>query len=271
MKGRKKPHERDRLVREALIRLFGLQLCSGVTEDELAAIASSCIGEAVRTNRVAATNEDVFDAQDYGSVLRTWHREPPYLSVEGFPRPLSTNGKYGLRRLVERYYPGARYLPVLVSLKDAGLIREQGSGKWIPTEKCAVFPRLNEELVAHLSEGVFRLVETVTQNVTRKSKEEVLFERSAKVRAFPATAGLEFRKFVNDQASAFLGAVDDWLESRSASAIKSRKKKCTAGVFAFAFMDDPHSPKRARRRAVQTKQPINKSRRSRQLIPQRSP
>jgi hypothetical protein len=271
MRERKRPNEREQLVREALVQLFGLQLCAGAAANDLTAFASSCIAEAARNHYVRTNKEDVFDAQDYGSVLRTWHRESPYLSPTGFPRPLSTGGKYGLRRLIERYYPGDLYLPVLASLRDAGLIREQGAGKWIPSEKCAVFPRLNDELLAHLSEGVSRLVETVTQNVTARSKEDVLFERSAKVRAFPISAGLEFRKFVNDQASAFLGAVDDWLESRAATSIRSRKRKCTAGVFAFAFMDDVHAAKPKRRLASKQNLSVSRSRRSRQLIPQRSP
>jgi hypothetical protein len=103
-----------------------------------------------------------------------------------------------------------------------------------------VFPLLNSELLGHLSEGVSRLVETVISNVTTEQKEEMLFERSAKVRRFPVNASTEFREFVKNQAVAFLGAVDDWMETRAEAARGSRGKKCAAGVFTFAFMDNPN-------------------------------
>jgi hypothetical protein len=85
---------------------------------------------------------------------------------------------------------------------------------------------------------VSRYVETVTRNVTTRRKSNTLFERSSKVRAFPISAAEDFRTLVNEQAIAFLAIVDDWLEARVEAASKSRSKKCTAGVFAFAFLDD---------------------------------
>jgi hypothetical protein len=165
--------------------------------------------------------------------LRTW---PKYLSSDGFPRPLRVEGRNGLRALVSQYFPqsGDR---ILSALRAAGLIKEVSKGLWAPTAKHAVFPLLNAELLDHLAEGVSRLVETVISNVTTQRKEDVLFERSAKVRKFPVSAAPEFREFVKCQAMAFLGAVDDWMEAREESAKGTRGKKCTAGVFTFAFMD----------------------------------
>lgn len=248
MKAKTKVREHDQLVRSALVQLFGLQLRTGVPTQELELLALECVEEASRTVSEGARDDDtIFDAQDFGSVLRTWHREVDYLLPTGFPRPLGIPGKFGLRRLIERYYPREHYQRVLLSLRKAGLIRKTTDGRWLPTKKCAVFPKLNDALLIHVAEGVSKLVQTVTQNVTRERK-DALFERSAIVRTFPIAASPAFREFVDSQASAFLGTVDDWLEAHSIPAKARRRKTCTAGVFSFAFIDDSRSGKKKPKR-----------------------
>ena len=147
--------EQKKVVREAMVKLLELQICSGVPAKVLARLVHECLDEARQSTRLRPRNDELFDAQDYGTVLKTWHKEAKYLSADGFPRPLPTTG---LRRLIQRYYPKTPVLPILKSLRDARLIKKCRNGKWLPTEKCAVFPRLNDALLAHLSEGVSRLV-----------------------------------------------------------------------------------------------------------------
>lgn len=237
MKTKRNSPEHTRVLRQTLTQLFELQMQAGASEADVSKLTQECLLEAGNNSRNPKTSDEVFDAQDYGSVLKSWHRQGQYLSTDGFPRPLSINGKNGLRRLVEKYYPKGRFIPILNSLRESGLIREQPDGKWTPTARNAVFPILNTELLTHLTEGVSRLIDTVTRNVTAKTKEEAMFERSTKVRTLPDSDAIAFRQFVRSQGSAFLGAIDDWLEARAESAKKSRGKKCTAGVFTFAFLD----------------------------------
>jgi hypothetical protein len=271
MKARSTAQEYEQLVRGALVQLLGLKLRAGTSNQELETFVRECVDEATQTIGIGArTQDDVFYAQGYGSVLRTWHRDPSYLSPDGFPKPLAIAGKYGLRRLVERYYQREHYQRVLLSLRNAGLIRERPDGKWFPTKRCAVFPKLNEELLAHVAEAIAKLVQTVTQNVTSVPT-KALFERSAKVRTFPVDAQPEFRSFVNSQASAFLSTIDDWLEAH-ALPIKARgRKTCTAGVFSFAFIDDVRPSKRRAVASGRGKSAGRRLRSTRQLIPQRSP
>jgi hypothetical protein len=40
--------------------------------------------------------------------------------------------------------------------------------------------------------------------------------------------------------------VDDWLEARVEASSKSRGRKCSAGVFTFAFLDDLPQQRKAR-------------------------
>jgi hypothetical protein len=228
--------ERQRAIQEVLVQLFGALLCSGKSDEEVRSCASACIEIAKEEARSRSLIGNITDAQDFGSILRTWHRSAKYLSANGLPRPLPLRGKNGLRALIGVYFPQSQD-QIFSALRAAGLIKETRRGLWAPTAKHAVFPLLNAELLGHLSEGVSRLVETVISNVTAERKEEVLFERSAKVRRFPASAAPEFRAFVQSQAIAFLGAVDDWMEAREESAKGTRGRKCTAGVFTFAFMD----------------------------------
>jgi len=261
MKARTKVREHEQLVRGALVQLFGLKLRSGTTAEELDVLARECVDDAVRTTQPGSRPDDkMFEAQDYGSVLRTWHRETNYLSPAGYPLPLSIAGKSGLKNLIERYYPREHYRRVLLTLRQAGLIREQSNGKWLPTQKCAVFPKLNDELLIHVAEGISKLVQTVTQNVTSQRK-NALFERSAKVRTFPTDASHAFRVFVNAQAAAFLSTVDDWLEAHSVPSRTRNRKTSTAGIFAFAFIDDRGDVAR-RPKPIERSKPLGRRSRS---------
>jgi hypothetical protein len=228
--------EHQKAIEEVLVQLFSVLLCTGKTIEDARRTANSCIESAKKTLHTRHKIGVDRDAQDFGSILRTWHRHAKYLTQDGFPRPLQLAGRNGLRALIGQYYP-TQIDEILSALKSARLIKTTKGALWVPTGRYAVFPRLTGELLEHLSEGVFRLVETVIGNVTTDNKEEVLFERSAKVRQFPAVAASEFREFTKSQAVAFLGAVDDWMEARADAAKGKRGRKCTAGVFTFAFMD----------------------------------
>ena len=229
---------RDRVIREAMIQIFALQLRLGASIEELKATARNSIRLA-SSCAIDGTRDVVSpDVQQFGSLLRTWHRDTRFLSKEGFPKHLGSVGRNSLRTLVYAHYPKEQYDLVISSLRQSRLIRRDSRGRWFPTTKHAVFPSLSDELLAHFSEGVARFIETMSRNVVTQDKDEALFERSSKVRRLPVSAAPAFRQFVNGQALAFLEAVDDWLEGRVEMGKKTKERKCTAGVFAFAFMDD---------------------------------
>jgi hypothetical protein len=238
MKRKQLKNDRALVIREAIVQLFALQLSSGTTIDELRLFALECVDSASKKGIMVTQDANDSDVQTIGSLLRTWHRETRYLTKDGSPRPLGLNGKNGLRNLVCKYFNPTKVDVVVQGLRKSGLIKSTSQKKWLPTGKYGVVPMISQELLAHLAEGVSRYVETVTRNVTTRQKGNTLFERSSKVRAFPVSAASDFRALVDQQAIAFLAVVDDWLEARVEEASKSRSKKCTAGVFAFAFLDD---------------------------------
>ena len=240
----RRSNNRDKVIRKAMVQLFALQIRLGASVEEVQAIARTSIrlasGDAIRRSNDVEDS----DAHQYASVLRMWHRDTRFLSSEGFPKHLAVTGRNSLRTLVSAHYPRSQFEMVIQSLAQAELIRRDKKGRWFPITRHAVFPSLSEDLLAHFSEGVARFIETMTRNVETRDKREVLFERSCKVRRLPVSARQGFREFVNGQALAFLEAVDDWLESRVDEGRMSRERKCNAGVFAFAFMDDVTARKR---------------------------
>ncbi len=237
MRHKKSLQEQQRAVQEVLVQMLKILFFTGKSAAEIQDCLMACISEARLEMQQLPPVGTNTNAQDFGSILRTWHRQAPFLTRDGFPRPLPFEGKRGLRTLIARYFPKGQVFSVFDRLCATGLIKKNKSNKWIPTERHAVFPKLDGELLDHLSEGVSRLVETIIGNVTAERKEDVLFERSAKVLKFPVSATAEFREFVKAQAIAFLSSVDDWMEAKAETAKRTKGKKCTAGVFTFAFMD----------------------------------
>jgi hypothetical protein len=233
-----KSREAEGIIRQAIVQLFAVQLATGTSIVELRKFALACAESAPVNAGFSQQSAAHTDIHIIGSVLRSWHREAKYLSDDGNPKPLRVNGRGGLRELVSRYYPPEDFDEFLLVLKRAKLIRRDARGRWRPSSKFAVLPRVSSEMNKHIGEGVSRFVETVTRNLAMSEKENALFERAAKVQRFPKSELADFRSFVQQQASAFLVAVDDWMEARAEAHESSRGKKCTVGVFTFAFTDE---------------------------------
>jgi hypothetical protein len=176
------------------------------------------------------------DIHRLGSVLRSWHKETKYLTADGLPRPLPIVGRHGLKSLIKKHYPAEKFDVVFKRLLDTNLIKTHGEEKWVPSGRTARITQLSHETLEHLAEGVARYVETVTQNVTAESQEDVLFERSCKVTRLPLAQFGAFRDYVGQQALAFLTSIDDWLESRNLSEGNQERPFCTAGVYTFAYV-----------------------------------
>ena len=240
-------NESGRYAREAITQLFGLQLRTGTSVRALRKLVAECL-TAASSDASRAKLEKGLDLHRLGSVLRTWHRETRYLTREGLPRSLGLNGKSSICSLIVTHYPRGKVGAVVSKLKQTGLIEETSGHRWVPTAKHARISELTQETLAHVSEGVARFIETVTQNAAAQTKEDLLFERSCKVTRLPRSEASALREFARQQAFTFLIAMDDWLESRVARIQKGRKESCTAGVFTFAYID-PAMKKPKKRKA----------------------
>jgi hypothetical protein len=230
--------ESDRFLRQALVGFMGLVLRTGTTPNQLRAISAECVQRAADESERAGKQKGL-DIHRLASILRAWHKETRYLAIDGRPSPLLLGGKSGLRSLIGAYYPHSKIGVVLDTLRRAGLVRRHGQSRWLPTEGHVRMATDSQETLDHVSEGVTRFLETVVNNVNARSKRDLLFEQSCKVRRLPTSDSGPFRAFVRQQAIVFLTAVDDWLEARVESGARKRSKPstCSAGVFTFAYID----------------------------------
>ncbi len=222
---------------KALTTLLSFRLSTGCSAGELRKFVTSCMESAINDHSKSSPWSGI-DVNEMGSILRTWHLDTEFLTTTGKPRPLRTEGKFGLRQLITNHFPSRPFASVIATLKENGLIRRQRNGYWMPNESYARIPKPTAELLAHFGEGIARLAETVTKNISSTNKRSLLFERAAKVESLPAKDASSFREYVEKQAAAFITTVDDWLESRAAEGKRTRAGACTAGVHAFAFIDE---------------------------------
>ena len=243
----RKSSESDHFLRQALVGFMSLVLRSGTSLAELRAISAECVQRAADESAHSRKDQGL-DIHRLASILRAWHKETRYLTIDGHPSPLLLGGKVGLRSLISTYYPRSKIGVVFETLKRAGLVRRQGQRRWVPTEGHVSSATDSQETLDHVSEGVTRFLETVANNVNSRSKRDLLFEQSCKVRRLPISDSGPFRAFVRQQAIAFLTAVDDWLEAKveSGARRRSKRKTCAAGVFTFAYIDPSSKPTGAR-------------------------
>ena len=222
-------------IEQAIVQLLALKIRAGGSLTEVRAMVNTCLAEALHSAGKRPKSGGL-GIHRLGSILRTWHTESPYLTFDGLPRPLPTEGRLSLNSLIRRYYSADRLNPVFERLLEARLIRRHGSDKWMPVGRTARIAQVTPESLEHVSQGIARYVETVNRNVTAKHEQDLLFERSCQVTNLPASEFNSFRDYVGQQAIAFLTSVDDWLENRSRVSRKSAARHCTAGVHTFAFM-----------------------------------
>lgn len=236
----------DRYLEQATIQLLSLKIQAGSSVSALKAFSQQCMEQAIRTAK-KSTNKKGLDIHRLGSVLRTWHKETEYLTFDGLPRPLKKEGPSSLKSLVKTHYPAGRFRVVFERLRDSNLITRHGAEEWVPSGRTARISQETLETLEHLSEGIVRYVETVTRNISAKREEDVFFERSCKVTALPFSEINAFREYVDQQALAFIVAVDDWLEARSAKKETPNVQPCTAGVYTFAYVKANRKTSRARK------------------------
>lgn len=230
-------NDKDRVLRRAIVGLLMLQVRRNMSSEELQHFAAKC-AKAAWAAAPRGASGDAQHLRKLAKVLRNWHHDSRYLSNDGLPRAIKLNGRNGLVQLIRTEFSSKEVALAVKNLRTFGLIKKDRRHHWLPVAREAVVSLMSEEILEHLSDGICRLVETVTRNVTAKRKEDILFERSCKVFSLPKAKAQAYREFVGQQALAFLTSVDDWLEGQVEIAKSSRGKKCAAGAFAFAFIGD---------------------------------
>ncbi len=243
--------ETNKHLQTAIIRMLELKLKSGASVQEVRAFLDGCLSRAVALYTASGPLPNI-DLYGLAAILRSWHSETAFLGADGHPRPLQVGE---LRKLTAIHFGKREFRSVCERLVASDLIKRHGARSWLPAARYALVPKPTTELLSHMAEGVGRLAETVMRNTETRRKEDLLFERGCKVYRLPTAHARGFREYLQKQGLAFLTAVDDWLESRVVRASNTRVKTCSAGAFAFGYIDDG---KVGRRRSLTRKKVARK-------------
>jgi hypothetical protein len=177
-----------------------------------------------------------------GLALYRWHRDPDFIDGSGNPIPLALSGRApSVESLIRHEKPEVSAKELVAEFKNLRLIKPAGNGLYLPTNIAGRIRSDHPILLEHLANSVVRLLSTARENTKSKS-DKTFIERFVHVPDLKTSKISEFRDFSNQQASAFLATIDDWLESNRAAGGSARTQQSVpAGVHAFAFLGDRKS------------------------------
>jgi hypothetical protein len=240
-------------------------LDSGLPRDRLQTLLATALDEANRQRSSIGALRDHSAA--ISGLLFSWHHDRRYLDARACPKPLQLTGpRLSVERLALAHCDPGEAEAVLQRLQTHGLIRETGDGRWSPSGPVAMFTAQDREVSGYIGETIAHLMATVHANLALAQRRagmpgrdravanqdsrspDSLIERAAMVRDLPGEHLGAFRHYIQEQGTAFLANVDEWLEAHcptaqrvaEPAAARSRAARggVTAGVHVFAFVDD---------------------------------
>jgi hypothetical protein len=250
-------------------------LDSGLPRDRLQALLASALEDAnAQRSSIGALRDH---SAAISGLLFSWHHDRRYLDARACPKPLRLTGPgLSVERLALAHCDPGEAEAVLQRLQTHGLISDAGDGRWSPSGPVAVFTAHDREVSGYIGETIAHLMTTVHANLALAQRRaaaptrdradhtddarspELLLERAAMVRDLPAEHLGAFRHYIQEQGTAFLANVDEWLEAHCpaaqrvaepAVAPRSRSRAArggvTAGVHVFAFIDAARAPRAA--------------------------
>lgn len=263
---------RQNSVAELMRSLLLFLLDSGLSREALQGLLATALDEAhAQRSSIGALRDH---SAAISGLLFSWHHDRRYLDARACPRPLPLTGAgMSVERLALAHCDAGEADAVIARLHTHGLIRDVGGGRWAPSGPVAVFTAHDREVSGYIGETIAHLMTTVHANLALAQRRagssgreragagadtrpaEALLERAAMVRNLPAEHLDAFRHHIQEQGTAFLANVDEWLEAHRPTARrvaeatngKSRNGRgaVTAGVHVFAFVDDVAPPTRA--------------------------
>ncbi len=252
----------QQMMRSVLLFLID----SGVSRAELGSLLDSALAHAYARRADAARLREHSAA--VSGLLFAWHRDERCVDAQARPRPLRLRGPVNsIEHLALEHCGRDEVGAVLAALRSQRLIRPAGRGRWLPSGPVATFRAYGPQLSGYVGEAILNLMNTIKSNLELSAargprRVEPLIERAALVRDLPRSLAARFRSHVQEQGTAFLANIDDWLERHGMrtrriaaggagrhSPHASSRAGLTAGVHVFAFLGSPptRSAPRARR------------------------
>lgn len=170
------------------------------------------------------------------STLFAWNRQPRWLDREAQPRALRLRGDGdSIERLIRSVaVRGVDPQEIIRTLTEQKLIRRTRNGRFVPVHHVVNLRTFGAEFSGHVGEMLLRLMETMQSNLQPHNGDDPLIERAVMVRDLPANLLGEFKGFTQEQGSALLANVDEWLEAHRLRSMRGQRS-LTAGLHLYAF------------------------------------
>lgn len=174
-------------------------------------------------------------------VLHRWHRDRRLLGADAKPKPLPLFGKNpSVEALIKSERPTSSAKALASEMRKLGLLDRSAADLYTPRSRVATIAHLHPILIEHVAKSLMRLLETVTNNVSKR-RDGNLIERFTHIPDLSLSDRQSFRRFSQRHGSAFLASVDDWLESRRSKTKRKPQKVVPAGIHVFAYIGKPSS------------------------------
>ncbi len=221
------------------VALFELLLDAGISASHISTMSEASLNWATREarRRSRAAGSDSISA---GLVLDAWHRDRSYLDQKGKPKPVRLFGrKPSVQALVRSQGIKTNDVVFTRKLKSLGLLVLCSRGRYSPCGDAALISQNDPIVIQHTASALSMLLETVGRNVNSTQAIGPLIERTAEIPDLPEDYVAEFEKFTQLQGRIFVRTINDWLESRRATRLRSRSSvpKVRAGVHTYAYVE----------------------------------
>ena len=169
----------------------------------------------VRRLRDRLTDEEpvTFDRMNYATrVLSGWYGDRDYLDPDGIPLRLAVNDKSpSFESLCARYSGDVPATTILKELKHVGAVVEDSKGMLVAKTRYYMPVHMDPEQILRSGSVLEDIGHTVAYNLHRTSKDPSRFERRVTNTKIATDAIPNFKKFLDEEAQAFLERVDEWL------------------------------------------------------------
>lgn len=234
----------EELHNGVLLSIVHYLLASGMSTSQIQKAFSTALeSPSVRDKRLewaSIATPRLGDETVASAVLRIWHRTPRYLDDSASPIALRLYGRApSVEAIVRMQGTSAKPKDVIRDLREVGLIRRIGSGRYLPIAEFATIGQLHSLSATHVGKAVVRLLGTALYNTRNRKPESRLIERTARVPDLDARHAKAFISFTHRQGEAYLKAIDDWLETRRVDRkykVSTKRVGLGAGVHLFAYI-----------------------------------
>jgi hypothetical protein len=234
-------------VEQMMHALLLFLMDAGWSRDEVAQMLARALAGAYAARAEAEGLRNSSTA--LSGVLFAWHRERRHVDATARPRPLRLRGpRDSVESLIRECGDAKRVDSVLRALISQGLIRRTAGNRYLPANHVATLRSYGPELGGYVGEAILNLMETIQDNLRPEYGGDTLIERAALIRDLPPRLSAQFKSFTQEQGSALIANVDEWLESHRAARTAARRggarspggprRGVTAGVHVFAFLSN---------------------------------